>query len=222
MSENRFFQWIAGDKKGEVLVFDKIEVDGADVFIKFKDDSRINERLVAKLNETNLTGKFMAEVDSPKNTWSFKEEWVGREEEKWEKNAAGENVCVIPFNPGKKVTRLIPPKPTPATVSNFGVISQPTQQVYQEPEIVKSKVNTEDPVYIMMSKSKKVDKQFEMSLTVSMPPKNLYDVVKESFDEGGQKLIEYIIENIDINDIKEALKIAITEMYENLDERKEI
>lgn len=213
MSENRYFQWIAGDKKGEVLVFDKIEADGADVYITFKDESRINELLVAPLNQTDLTGKLMAEIDNPKNGWGFKEDYVGRTEEKWEKNADGENVCVEPFNPGKKVVKLLPPRPSAATKSNFGQISN-TASVFQESVIEKPKVNITDPVYIMMAKSKKVDNDIEMAITISMPPKSLYNVAKESFDEGGTKFVEYIIENIDVKDIKEALKIAITTMYE--------
>ena len=75
-------------------------------------------------------------------------------------------------------------------------------------------IDTSDPIYIMMSKSKKVDNIIEMSMTVSMPAKSLYNVAEESFDEGGQKVVEYIIDNIDVNDIKDALKIAIAEMYE--------
>jgi len=217
----RFFQWIMGDRKGEVMIFDKIESEGSDIFIVFKDNSRINENLVAEINEKDLTGKFMAEIDSPNNTWSFKDEWVGREEERWEwrdETNPTEKVCVQPVIPGRKVTKLIPPKPTPKTKSNFGAITilEPVIKYVEIEKPVEKKTDTSDPIYILMSTSKKIDTEIDMNIIVSLPPQTLYNIAKESFDEGQKKIVEYIIENITVNEIKEALKIAITKMYENL------
>jgi hypothetical protein len=223
MSNNnyRWFQWIAGDRKGEVVAFEKIESEDANIFLVFKDGSRINENLVSQINEKDLTGKFMAEIDSPNNLWKFKEEWVGREEEKWEQNADGIKVCVQPFVPGRKVVKLIPPKPTPPTHSVFGKIEGTIQT--ETPAFIKSEAeyvsnsnskDVNDPVYILMSKSKKVDSEINMNITISLPPKNLYYIAKESFDEGEKKFVEYIIGDIEVDKIKEAIKIAIMNMYE--------
>jgi hypothetical protein len=53
-----------------------------------------------------------------------------------------------------------------------------------------------------------------MNITISLPPKNLYYIAKESFDEGEKKFVEYIIGDIEVDKIKEAIKIAIMNMYE--------
>ena len=216
---NRYFQWILGERKGEVMIFDKIEADEGDVYITFKDGSRINENFVAPLNQNDLTGKLMAEIDSPKNTWTFRDEWVGREEEKWQwrdETNPVEKVCVQPFVPGRKVVKLIPPKPSHKSSSSFGTIITTPPVVASTPYLEPKKVESTDPVYILMSKSKKIDSDITMTMSISLPPKNLYDIAKESFDEGDEKFVEYIIENITVNEIKEALKIAITDMYENV------
>lgn len=210
--ENRYFQWIVGDQRGQVKVFDRIETDGADVYIVFKDETRINETLVAPLNQKDMTGKLMAEVDSTKNVWAFKEKWVGREEERWEMDAAGINQLVIPFNPGKKVVELIPPRPTPKNSSSFGTISNVTPlPPIEDPE---KKIDKTDPVYILMSKAKKFDSEITMGMIVSLPPRNLYELAKDSFDEGDEKFINYIVNDITVDEIKDALKLAIKEMYE--------
>jgi hypothetical protein len=218
---NRYFQWLAGDKKGQILVFDKIESEDENVFITFKDRSRINENFVAQLNTKDLTGKLMAEIDHPQNCWSFKEEWVGREEEVWETNADGERVCVQPFVPGKKIVKLISPRPTPKTHSSFGAVSnvqvspppQETDYFEKTSEPIKQ-INISDPVYILMSKAKKLDSEITMGMIVSLPPKSLYELAKESFDDGDEKFIQYIVDEITVNEIKDALKVAIKQMYE--------
>lgn len=214
--ENRYFQWVAGDQRGQIKVFDRIEADGADTYIIFKDDSRINENLVASLNQTDLSGKYMAEIDSPNNIWSFREEWVGREEERWEMDSEGIKQLVVPFTPGKKVVHLIPPTPTPKRTSNFGQVSNlpDFQHTPPPPEDPKSKIDKSDPVYILMSKAKKCDSEINMGMIVSLPPKNLYELAKQSFDEGDEKFITYIVDEITVDEIKDALKLAIKEMYE--------
>lgn len=217
-NELRYFQWIAGDRRGEVMIFDKLEVDGPDVFIVFKDGSRINENLVAPINKKDLTGKFMAEIDDPQNLWKFQEECVGREEEKWEQNAEGVKVCVQPFVPGRKIIKLIPPKPTPPNHSIFGkienTVSPPPEPEHEYISTFQPKVDTSDPVYILMSKSKKIDSEITMNITISLPQKDLYNIAKQSFEDGDKKFISYIVSNISVEGIKDAIKIAIKDMYE--------
>ena len=216
--ENRYFQWVVGENRGQVKIFDKIEADGEDVFIVFKDGSRINETFVAPLNQKDLTQKFMAEIDSPNNIWSFREEWVGREEERYEIDAEGIKQLVIPFNPGKKVTHLIPPNPTPKTSSAFGhVTNVPTPApVVNTPAPIQNNVDKSDPVYILMSKAKKLDSEINMGMIISLPPKNLYELAKDSFEEGDEKFIRYIVDELTVEEIKGALKQAIKEMYEQV------
>lgn len=236
----RYFQWLAGDRRGEVVVLDSIIEEEGIQYITFKDDTRINSDFVAEINQREVTGKMMAEIENPKNTWGFKETIIGSEkprvEQDWETqekfeipsadeiahaDLTGETGIVKPI-PKKKKIELIPPRPTK---NKFGKIATTddlageyndtiTQQIKVEqttPE--KPAVNTSDPVYIMMEKAKKVDTEVDMTLTISLPSSHLFDVVRDSFDDGESKALEYIIENIDVSEIKEALKEGIKQMY---------
>ena len=233
----RFFQWIAGERRGEVVVFDEIVQDGGLTFIAFKDGSRVNTDLIAEINEDALTGKMVAEVESPTNIWSFNERTVQNEpryeidhetQEKFQIPSVEEIMTDGAHVPKvKKVIDLVPPR---KTMNKFGRLATSTDmdQSYNEsnlPGPVNQQVTPEipqtptkqtlvgDPVFIMMDKSKKVDTEVNMTLTISLPSSHLFDVVRDSFDDGANKALEYIIENIDISDIKTALREGIKEMY---------
>jgi hypothetical protein len=212
-TEVRYFQWLVGDKRDQIHIFDHVEEEDDVNYICFKDKSRINEEFVVPLNHPDATGKIMAEISHPDNKWGFDTQMVGRQEEVWEKNADGESVCVQPFVEGQKMTKLIPPKKVAPKVSSFGNIvnANPAPPKAEEPV---SNIDTSDPVYILMAKSKKQDSDILMTITVSLPSKNLYDIAKESFDNGGEKVIEYIVENMTVKEIKDAVKIALTNLYE--------
>ena len=235
--EQRFFQWLSGERRGEVVVYDDIIEDDGEVFIVFKDDSRINDKFVAALNETDATGKLMAEVENMSKLWQFKEEVIGNTgpiyEQDWESqqkfevpsaddlahaDLTGETGTVKARPKKKKVTLIPPTKTRPEVVeSKFGMVKQapapvpaPAAPVSKWSETV---LDTSDPVYIMLDKAKKVDSEVNMTLTISLPSKSLFDVAKESFEEGDKRSLEYIIENLDVSEIKEALKRGIEEMY---------
>jgi len=217
MTDNntRYFQWIIYEKNKEVVVFDRIEQEDGINYIVFKNGTRCNEQLIAPLNckVEELAGKIMAEISSPDNMWTFKEEIVGQQEEVWENNADGEKVCVVPFLPGKKKIIPIPPKPS---VSKFGQINN-TEQIKQQTVVQeeKKKTFTDDPIWGLLEKAKKVDTEVDMNLTISLPTVNLYNVAKENFENGDEKVIEYIVENIDIEHLKQCIRAAIKAMYEN-------
>lgn len=246
---NRYFQWVAGERRGEIMVFDDVINEGSDWYVVFKDGSRVNELLVAPLNQTDLTGRLMAEVESPKNCWQFKEREAEKPQRRKDANSGvyydiptaeeianaeldGQGGIIKETGPKNKIIDLIPPKPTRKT-SSFAITNTPPlvvinkekeaerlQKLPEQPKAVQSvsaETNTTDPVFILMSKAKKEDSDITMTMTIALPPKSLYDIAKESFEGGDKKFIEYIIENISVNEIKDALKIAITDMYENIE-----
>jgi hypothetical protein len=234
MEQNvRYFQYLAGPRNGEVVFFDRIEEEDGIVFICFKDGSRCSEQLIIPLNDTNYVSQLMAEVDSPSNLWTIKEEWVGRQEEKWvhrDQTNPGlpeDMVCVQDFAPGKKKLIPIPPRPTtsrfgqinksnaPSTKANDYQIndSKTQQQAPNKPQ----QENTTDPIWMMCEAAKKFDQEIVMTLKVSLLKKSLYNVAKESFENGGQKVVEYIIQNLDDEKIKKGLKEALLEAYGDSD-----
>lgn len=247
--KNRWFQWVVGDRRGEVLALDNIIEEDNIVYISFKDGSRINSELVAEINQKSLDGKMMAEVDSPNNIWAFKETIINNDDSRtevdWETQVKYDVPSITEIaSDGKQLPKktkkieLIPPRPT---YNKFGKISN-TKDIIDDFDLTnkkeieipisdkkieqtspnKSTVNSDDPIYIMMEKSKKIVSEITMSLAVLLPSKSLYNVAKESFDDGDIKTIEYIIENIDISKIKESLKEGIKQMYERDDEKNNI
>ncbi len=221
MSNNniRYFQWLTFDKQGQIMIYDRIEEEDGIIYVVFKDGSRCNEALIAELNSTMIEGKLMAEIESTSNIWTFKTEVVGREEERWEENAEGEKVCVQPLVPGKKKVIPIPPRPTK---SRFGDIKQSVEQgPIQHSEPQKPVENLNDPVYLLCAQSKKKETDINLVITLALPDKNLYNVVKTSFEKGDEKVCEYIINNLDMSYLKDRLKLALKEMY-NLEENNTI
>ena len=203
----RYFQYIAGDRKGEVVVFDRIESDEDATYVVFKDNSRCNEELILPINNNNWEGMYMAEVENSKNIWKFKEEWVGRQEEVTALNAEQERVVVQPFMEGRKKVTPIPPK---KSVAKFGAIDRHIEPVkLPEPEPKK----TDDPVHLMVDKSKKFDTEVSLEMIISLPKASLYAVVDESFENGGKKMVDYIVDNMEVSIIKDALRKSLLEAY---------
>ena len=245
----RFFQWITGERRGEVVIFDKIVQEDGIIFISFKDNSRINANLVAEINVTDLTNKMMAEVENSRNIWRFKEKPAvdeSRIEQDWQTQVKYEVPSaddidhadltnpeggVVQPKKRKKAIKLIPPI---KTRNKFGRIASTddlaasynesikTELKIQSATLVEPSMDHNDPVYIMMNKAKKKDIEVSMTLTISLPSKALFDVAVESFDKGGDKVIEYILNNMDIKEIKESLKIALKNTYigeENIEDK---
>lgn len=214
MEEQRFFQYLASERQGEIMVFDKIEQEDGINFVSFKNGSRCNEELILPLNEKNWTTQLMAEIDSPQNCWGFNISWVGREEERWsppEESSDGVSHLVQPFIEGRKKVVPIPPRPTK---SNFGKIDNVVNLLIDNVENKhKIDINNMSPVNLMLDKAKKFGINIEMNLTISLPSKSLYGVISESFENGEDQFIEYIINNIDNHKIKESLKIALYNAY---------
>ena len=228
----RYFQFLAGPRNGEVVVFDKIEEEDGIVFVCFKDGSRCNEQLILPLNSHDYQSQLMAEVDSPSNVWVIETTWVGREEEKWEMGGDGVLHCVQPLIEGKK---KIIPHPPRKTTSKFGQIntfntpatpanatSNNDMKTQQQAPGTSQPSNSGDPVWLMCEKAKKFDTAVKMSMIISLPTQSLYNVVKESFENGGPKVIEYIIQNLDNQVIKESLKQALLMAYEPIIPNNEV
>ena len=223
--ERRFFQYLAGERQGEIVEFDKIEEEDGMVFIAFKDGSRVNEEFIQGKEERQYKNTLVAELDDPDNPWTFKEEWKGRQEEKKAKNADGELVIVQPFIPGRKKVTPIPPKKTKSKFGQISNLSKPKPKIetnqkqldkISKKEEESSSPNLSEninPVWLMLDKAKKVDTEVEMLLTLSLPSKDLFKIVEDSFENGAEDAINYIINNIKTDKIKSSLKKALLSAY---------
>lgn len=206
----RFFQYLAGEHQGEIRELEKIEHEDDIVFLCFHGGERCNEEYVLPINQKQWNGKLMAEVENTKNVWQFEEKWVGRKEEIWskpEESEDGKSYLVQPFVEGKKKTIPHPPKPSS---SKFGQITSHVEPA-KMPEPAGPDLS--DPVNLMVEQSKKFDTEILLDMTASLPKKSLYDVVDESFENGGDKMIDFLVNKIDVELIKDALREALKVLY---------
>lgn len=229
MKERRFFQYLAGPKAGEILEFDGVDEDDGEIFVCFKEGSRCNEDLIMKREDRSWKNELMAEID-PNNPWTIEKEWVGRQEEKWDTNADGARVCVIPFIEGRQ---KIVPRP-PKKISSFAPISStpdippaidPTKEEEREEKKEEKSLEDLDPVWIMCHKAKKFDSEIGMSLDMGLPSGALYNLIKENFEDGEEKFLNYIISSFDSKDgidkIKRELKNSLRTYYESMGKGEE-
>lgn len=73
MKRNRYFQWIDGENKGLVTKLENITEFDGEYFYNFDDGETCNQRFVSKMtnNPGDLKEKFIVEVASPRDTWTF-------------------------------------------------------------------------------------------------------------------------------------------------------
>lgn len=101
-------------------------------------------------------------------------------------------------------------------------VQQPTQQVSMEPIIRKEEPKPQmmnsvpvnnDPVYILAKTCKKHDTEINLTLNINLPSKAIYTLAENEFDNGGQKFVSYLVDEIDPKIILSALKVALLDSY---------
>lgn len=99
----------------------------------------------------------------------------------------------------------IPSTPPPVVTPEY--IRPTVETTYEEP-------STSDPVRILAKTSKKRDTDIDLTISIKLPSKSVYNIASEEFEDGGSKFINYLIEGIDINSIISELRNALTAAYE--------
>jgi hypothetical protein len=74
----------------------------------------------------------------------------------------------------------------------------------------------ESPIYKLLKKQKPNWVNVNISLKLNLPKKSLYDVLISSFDDAENEIANYIVEGVEIEDIKEAIAESIrTSFYDS-------
>lgn len=73
--------------------------------------------------------------------------------------------------------------------------------------------NDVDPIGMLIRKVNKTTSIISMDLSVDLPSKSLFNVINENFDDGADRFIEIILDEIDYKIIKESLKHALLNAY---------
>jgi hypothetical protein len=76
-------------------------------------------------------------------------------------------------------------------------------------------VNLENsPIYTLLQKQKPNWVNVNISLKLNLPTKTLYSVLSTSFDEAEKEVVNFVIEGLEIDDIKQALADSILSYYD--------
>lgn len=72
----------------------------------------------------------------------------------------------------------------------------------------------DSPIHGLLKKQKPNKVGVDISLDLNMPPKELYKVLESSFENAQEEIVEYIVADINIENIRAAVKDAIKKFYE--------
>ena len=73
--QKRYFQWIDGEMKGDIVLLESIEEFEGETFYNFDDGESCNLRFISKMTNStaDLKNKFMVEIESPSNPWTLEQ-----------------------------------------------------------------------------------------------------------------------------------------------------
>jgi len=78
----------------------------------------------------------------------------------------------------------------------------------------KAKVTLPDnPIVSLLQKQKANWVEVGINLKLNLPTKNLYNVLTSSFEDAEEEIIEFVVRDLDIELIKESLRINIKDIY---------
>ncbi len=80
--------------------------------------------------------------------------------------------------------------------------------------------NEDSPIYKLLRKQKKNLVEVSIKLKLNLPSKELYGVLSTSFEDADREIIEFVLDGVDIEDIKASLAQSIRSNYYSLEEKK--
>jgi hypothetical protein len=78
----------------------------------------------------------------------------------------------------------------------------------------------DSPIYSLLSRQKKNDVEIGINIKVPLPSKDLFNVLVSSFDDAESEIVQFIIDSIDLEDIRSTLSRSIRENYYGIQEKK--
>lgn len=100
------------------------------------------------------------------------------------------------------------PKPNPGQRN-----SSVTSVVLESPR--QSTISEDSPIYKLLKKQKSNPVEVAIKLKLNLPSKELYSVLSSSFEDAEKEIIDFVLDGVDIEDIKMALAKSIRGNYTN-------
>lgn len=101
----------------------------------------------------------------------------------------------------------------PDPVANHGVpINNAT------PHVSIGTPKPKSPIHALLEKQKSNPVPVEISIEMNLPPVSLYKVLSQSFDNADDDIVEFIVADLDVPMIRDAVRRAITNFYTGTNE----
>lgn len=97
--------------------------------------------------------------------------------------------------------------------------SRVTEVVYQEQPNKTSDIDS--PIYKLLKKQKKNIVEVSIKMKLNLPPKELYGVLSSSFEDADNEIINFVLDGVDIDDIKASLAESIKKTYYSIGDKKD-
>ena len=213
MENKKEFQFVKSSRLGQRVFLDKTELDekSGDIMLIFTDGTRAKE---------SQLGSSLIEIPKGHPGYEFKKQIITDLRE--EKDIDGK-IQMIPGPDHGKITwikRKLKVNPEDKQIKN--PIEKPEVQLNQK-EPLKTQENpfftnvnsidNDNAVLNLLSKAKKVDRIFKIDVNIESIDKNLFDVISENYDDGADKIIEFLIRSINFDDLKKELTKKIKQSY---------
>jgi hypothetical protein len=88
----------------------------------------------------------------------------------------------------------------------------PVRNVMVSDNQTKNKMS-DNPIVSLLQKQKPNWVEVSINLKLNLPTKNLYNVLSSSFDDAEAEIIEFVVRDLDIEVIKDSLRINIKDIY---------
>lgn len=82
--------------------------------------------------------------------------------------------------------------------------------------------NENSPIYNLLRKQKKNVVEVSIKIKLNLPPKDLYGVLSSSFDDADNEIINFVLDGVDIDDIKTSLGESIKKSYYLIPDKKDL
>lgn len=159
---------------------------------------------------------------------AFDFQWIKGDDmgmdEKYKGIVLNDEISFIEFQSGKRInTELLneymimlpaqpvqsaPVNPAPSPVRSNDQTTV-TSIIYDD-----SKISQNDsPIYKLLKKQKKNMVDVSIKIKLNLPPKDLYTVLSGSFEDAEREIIEFVLDGVDIEDIKASLADSIKKSY---------
>ena len=113
-------------------------------------------------------------------------------------------IQVDPQSPKQTIEAITKVAPSPRQIPVRNVMLSDTSQVAAQ---------SANPITSLLEKQKPNWVEVGIKLKLNLPTKNLYNVLTSSFDEAEKEIIEFVVNDLDLEIIKESLRINIKEIY---------